>query len=260
MSGSDDGLADGVCRTAGRGRRTRGRLGRHGDGRLEGGGFLFAGEALELGAIRVLDAGFRGLAGHLQVIERRLRFGLVGAAAIVHAGVVDQAVLLLLTLLDRAVRQAGDLHLDRVARQHDVGLPHPERVDAVPDVRERLVHDVAGRAFRRGEDHRDAALEVQAQGGLQGTGGETDQGPHDEQRHHGDREPQAAGSLHASSEPFTTSRNRASSISAARRHSCILPRKISKYSITWLIWVSMVSSRLTVRASESTRRNDCSTA
>ena len=196
----------------------------------------------------------------LQVVERRLRFGLVGAAAVVHAGVVDEAVLLLLTLLDRAVREAGDLHLDRVAREHDVGLPHPEGVDPVPDVGERLVHDVARRALGRREDHRDAALEVQAQGGLQGTGGEADQGPHDEQGHHDDREPQAAGSLHASSEPFTTSRNRASSISAARRHSCILPRKISKYSITWLIWVSMVSSRLTVRASESTRRNDCSTA
>ena len=47
---------------------------------------------------------------------------------------------------------------------------------------------------------------------------------------------------------------------AAWRHICIRFRKISKYSITWLIDVSIVSSRLTVRASESTRRNLCSTA
>ena len=96
--------------------------------------------------------------------------------------------------------------------------------------------------------------------GLQRTGREAQQRGDDEHADQDDRGPEAAGSLHASSAPFTTSRKRASSISAAWRHSCMRPRKISKYSITWLIWVSMVSSRLTVRASESTRRNDCSTA
>ena len=94
MSGSDDGLADGEAEPL---------------GEAEGLAAVFAATVMDdwkavascslvkhssCGAVGVLDAGLGGLARHLQVVERRLRFGLVGAAAVVHAGIVDEAVLL----------------------------------------------------------------------------------------------------------------------------------------------------------------------
>jgi hypothetical protein len=47
---------------------------------------------------------------------------------------------------------------------------------------------------------------------------------------------------------------------AARRHITMRGRKISKYSITCERRVSIVSSRVIVRAPSSTRRNECWTA
>src|SRR5581483_11628857 len=191
--------------------------------------------------------------------QRRLRGRLVGVAAEAVAGGIEQAVLVLRSRLDRAVRESGDLHLDGVAGDEQQRLAHAERVDAVADVLERAVHDLLGRPRRRLEDHGHPALEIEPEDRL-GPGRERDDRSHDEQRHERDREPQVAGGLHASSAPLIVSLKRQSRTSAAFRHICMRPRKISRYSMTWLISVSIVSSSVTVLAAESTRRNDCSAA
>ena len=110
------------------------------------------------------------------------------------------------------------------------------------------------------QDDGDAALEVEAERRLQPAGEQAGQRGDDERADEDDRQPEPSGAFHASSAPLIINRNRQSSVSAAWRHICIRPRKISKYSMTWLISVSMVSSRVTVRASESTRRKHCSAA
>src|SRR6185503_12734934 len=105
-----------------------------------------------------------------------------------------------------------------------------------------------------------AALQIETENWLEASERERSDADRDDQHDRDHRHPQSAAALHANSWPFANSWKRALIASAACRHICILPRKISKYSMTWLIWVSIVSSRLTVRASEFTRRKLCSTA
>src|SRR5205085_3500356 len=131
-------------------------------------------------------------------------------------------------------------------------------VDAAPDVVGRPLEDVGGRVRGRLEGHRDPPDEVQPVLWPEAGDEARDRGRHD-QRDEEQRQPETAG-VHSSWAPLMFSRNRQSSVSAARRHMTIRPRKISKYSMTWLISVSIVSSSVTVRADESTRRKDCSAA
>ena len=76
-------------------------------------------------------------------------------------------------LLDRAVGQPRDLDLDRRARQGDIGLPDAEGVHPVADVLQGRVHRVGVGALGRGQDHRHAALEVQAEHRAQAVGART---------------------------------------------------------------------------------------
>src|SRR5207247_223781 len=115
--------------------------------------------------------------------------------------------------------------------------------------------DGLGRAGGALQRDGQAALEVEAEQRLQ-SGGEPDQRGHHEHADEQDREPQSSG-LQSSVTPFAVILNWQSRRSAARRHITIRCRNISKYSMTWLISVSMVNSSVTVRAPESTRRKDC---
>ena len=77
--------------------------------------------------------------------------------------IVRDAELLLRALLDRASRETGDLHLDRVPGHEQQRLRRPERVDPVPDVLQGLVHHGVRRPLRGRQDHRHAALQVQTE-------------------------------------------------------------------------------------------------
>ena len=257
------GLGDGVSEVdaGAEAERRRGRRGlrRRRDPLLRciRGGLRF--EALELVAARV-DTDLGVLRRDLEPLQRGRRGLRVARAPVGRPLRVGDALQIDGALLHGAVRQPGDLHLDRVARQRDVGFADAEGVDAVADVLQRLLHGVRRCAVGRRQDHRYAALEVQAEHRLQPAARERGDRQSGYDRHDHDRHPQTAAALHASSCPFANSWKRASIANAAWRHICILPRKISKYSMTWLILVSIVSSKLTVRASESTRRKLCSTA
>ena len=218
------------------------------------------GEALQLLAVRV-DEACLGDLWHDRQFGQRVLSGLLrrGTPVVLAVG-THEAVPRLGSLLDRRLGETGDLHLDRAARDGDVGLADPERIDPVRDVRAGSLHHLVRRAVGGREGHRDTPFEVEPEDRFQRPGREADQRRERQHQHEDDRCPQAARSPHANSAPFTTRRNRASRCSAATRQSCMRPRKISKYSMTWLMPVSIVSSRLTVRAAESTRRNDCSTA
>ena len=221
---------------------------------------LLAREALHLRAGVIDEAGLCHL-GHDGQLREGIRRGSLGLGTPVVLVIgADQAVAGLRAWLDRALPESRDLHLDRRPRHDDVGFTHTERVHPVRDVRAGLFHHLVGGAFGCREGHRDTSLEVEPEDRLQRAAREPDHGRERQCQHEDDGGPQASRALHASSAPFTMRRNRASRCSAATRQSCIRPRKISKYSMTWLMPVSIVSSRLTVRAAESTRRNDCSTA
>ena len=77
--------------------------------------------------------------------------------------IIGDAELLLRALLERAARQTGDLHLDRVPGHEQERLRRPERVDPVPDVLQSLVHHGVRRPLRGRQDHRHAALQVQTE-------------------------------------------------------------------------------------------------
>ena len=115
----------------------------------------------------------------------------------------------------RRVGAARDLHLDRVPRQRDVGFTHPERVHSVPDVLERLFHDVLRRPLGGGQDHGGATLEVEPERWAKAPAEESHRGGSHEDQDEDDGRPEGAIASHASSAPLITSRKRASSNSAA---------------------------------------------
>ena len=113
-------------------------------------------------------------------------------------------------------RKTRQLDLDVVARQRrSAGSPTPNASTRLRMFSSAWFITVSDVPLGRCEDDRKTALEVESERGLQTPGDEPRRRRNHQDRDEADRQPEVAGSLHASSAPLIVRRNRASSCSAA---------------------------------------------